>query len=63
MHLFLLVSESPFPLNFILSIGHYTFVKGDASIVETQDPSVVDATELYPEVKYTTVDQYLDRFV
>ncbi|XP_062102427.1 eugenol synthase 1-like [Humulus lupulus] len=57
------IKESPFPLNFIMSLGHYSFVKGDASIFETGDSSAVDATELFPEVKYTTVDQYLDRFV
>ncbi|PON74012.1 Hopanoid-associated sugar epimerase [Trema orientale] len=57
------IQESTFPLNLILSIGHATFVKGDASIFKTEDPSGVDATELYPDVKYTTVDEYLGRFV
>ncbi|PON71420.1 Hopanoid-associated sugar epimerase [Parasponia andersonii] len=57
------IQGSTFPLNLILSIGHATFVKGDASIFKTEDPSGVDATELYPDVKYTTVDEYLGRFV
>ncbi|PON74016.1 NmrA-like domain containing protein [Trema orientale] len=57
------IHEYPFPLSCFLSFCHYTFVRGDTSIFETEDPSAVDATELYPEVKYTTVDQYLDRFV
>ncbi|PON71424.1 NmrA-like domain containing protein [Parasponia andersonii] len=56
------IQEYRFPLSF-LSFCHYTFVNGDTSIFETKDHSAADATEIYPEVKYTTIDQYLDRFV
>ena len=38
-------------------------VKGDCTNYEI-DPSLgVEASNLYPEVKYTTVDNYLNAFV
>lgn len=47
----------------VLSIGHSVFVKGDHANFEI-DPSVgLEASQLYPDVKYTTVDEYLDEFV
>ena len=58
-----ILAESPYRVSLILSVCHTMFVKGDDSIFETEPSSCVDATELYPEVKYTTVDEYLDRYV
>ncbi|KAK1297933.1 hypothetical protein QJS10_CPB14g00018 [Acorus calamus] len=54
-----LIAESPLPINVVLSINHSVFIKGDHTNFEI-DPS---ASELYPDVKYTTVDEYLDQFV
>ncbi|KAH0685407.1 hypothetical protein KY290_016677 [Solanum tuberosum] len=46
-----------------LAICHSIFVKGDSTNFEV-DPSIgVEATELYPEVKYTTVNDYYNKFV
>ncbi|KAJ9135814.1 hypothetical protein P3X46_032949 [Hevea brasiliensis] len=54
------IQEAPSPLNFILAINHNAFVQGNFDI---EVPSGVEACQLYPEVKYTTVDKYLDQFV
>ncbi|XP_057810053.1 phenylcoumaran benzylic ether reductase TP7-like [Salvia miltiorrhiza] len=50
-------------LNVIVWINHSIFVKGDQTYFEI-DPTVgVEASQLYPDVKYTTVDDYLNNFV
>ncbi|CAI9777844.1 unnamed protein product [Fraxinus pennsylvanica] len=57
------IQESPIPVNVILSINHSIFVKGDQTYFEIEPSFGVEASELYPDVKYTTVEEYLDRFV
>ncbi|KAI3704026.1 hypothetical protein L1987_74231 [Smallanthus sonchifolius] len=57
------IEESPFPNNLMLSISHSTFVKGEQTNFEIKPSFGAEASELYPDVKYTTVDEYLDRFV
>lgn len=57
------IEESPVPLNVVLSISHSIFVKGDQTNFEIEPSFGVEASELYPDVKYTTVDEYLNRFV
>lgn len=57
------IQESPPPLNVVLSLGHSVWVKGDHTNFEIDQSFGVEATELYPEVKYTTVDEYLNRFL
>ncbi|KAF7850160.1 hypothetical protein BT93_L5783 [Corymbia citriodora subsp. variegata] len=58
------IRESTFPMDFILSISHSTFVKGAHAANHEIDASTgAEASELYPEVKYTTVDEYLNLFV
>ncbi|XP_035547172.1 phenylcoumaran benzylic ether reductase Betv6-like isoform X2 [Juglans regia] len=57
------IQESPFPISKILSINHSIFVKGDQTNFEIEPSFGVEASELYPDVKYTTVDEYLDQFV
>lgn len=54
------IQEAPIPLNIVLSIAHASYIKGK---IETEPSSVVEASELYPDVKYTTVDDYLNRFL
>jgi uncharacterized protein YbjT (DUF2867 family) len=54
------IQDSPFPVNFLLSLSHYMLVKGGCT---QSGANGVEASELYPEVKYTTVDNYLDQFV
>lgn len=57
------IQESPVPLNVVLSISHSIFVKGDQTNFEIEPSFGVEASALYPDVKYTTVDEYLARFV
>ncbi|KAK3440980.1 hypothetical protein EUGRSUZ_B01243 [Eucalyptus grandis] len=54
------ILEAAVPLNVILAISHSVFVKGDQNNFEIEPSFGVEASELYPDVKYTTVDQYLD---
>ncbi|XP_030501711.2 phenylcoumaran benzylic ether reductase Pyrc5 [Cannabis sativa] len=57
------IQESPIPINVILSINHSAFVKGDHTNFEIEPSFGVEASHLYPDVKYTTVDEYLNQFV
>ncbi|XP_049396137.1 isoflavone reductase homolog A622-like [Solanum stenotomum] len=59
-----MIQEEPdLPSKVNLAICHSVFVKGDSTNFEV-DPSIgVEATELYPEVKYTTVNDYYNKFV
>ena len=57
------VAEAPFPQKMMLSISHSVFVKGDQTNFEIEPSFGVEASELYPDVKYTTVDEYLNQFV
>jgi hypothetical protein len=57
------VSEYPAPLNIALAISHSVWVKVGHTNFE-MDPSFgVEATELYPDVYYITVDEYLNRIL
>ncbi|KAF8027283.1 hypothetical protein BT93_E0250 [Corymbia citriodora subsp. variegata] len=57
------IQEAALPLNVMLAIAHSVFVKGGQTNFEIEPSFGVEASELYPDVKYTTVDQYLDQFV
>ncbi|XP_022772153.1 isoflavone reductase-like protein [Durio zibethinus] len=57
------IQESPIPINVILAISHSIFVKGDHTNFEIKPSFGVEASELYPDVKYTTVEEQLRRFV
>ncbi|WVZ71906.1 hypothetical protein U9M48_020437 [Paspalum notatum var. saurae] len=61
------IQEASIPLNLMLSlslsIGHVTHIKGEHSKFEIDPAKGVDASELYPDVKYATVDDYLDRLL
>ncbi|CAN1835619.1 Phenylcoumaran benzylic ether reductase Betv6 [Linum perenne] len=57
------IQESPIPLNIILSISHSVFVKGDQTNFDIEPAWGVEASELYPDVKYTTVEEYLSQFI
>ncbi|KAJ1401272.1 NmrA-like domain [Sesbania bispinosa] len=54
------IQESSFPFNMALSICHAAFVKEDHTNYEIEPSFGVEATELYHDVKYTTVDEYLN---
>ncbi|CAN0866534.1 Phenylcoumaran benzylic ether reductase POP1 [Linum grandiflorum] len=57
------IQESAAPMNVTLSIRHSVFVKGDQTSFEIEPSFGVEASELYPDVKYTRVEEYLDQFV
>ncbi|KAM7250702.1 hypothetical protein ACFE04_022585 [Oxalis oulophora] len=57
------IAAAPVPLNMVLSLGHSGFVKGDHTNFEI-DPAIgVEASQLYPDYKYTSVDEFLTQFV
>ncbi|XP_004291865.1 PREDICTED: isoflavone reductase-like protein [Fragaria vesca subsp. vesca] len=57
------IKASPFPESVILGINHSVFVKGFLTNFEIEPSIGVEASELYPDVEYTTVEDYLDQFV
>ncbi|XVE66985.1 hypothetical protein DITRI_Ditri08aG0124000 [Diplodiscus trichospermus] len=57
------IQEAGFPQNAILAMEHSVFIKGDHTNFEIEPSFGVEATELYPNVKYTSVEEYLDQFV
>ena len=60
---FFFVAEASPPLNVLLSLCHCVFVKGGQTNFEIEPCFGVEASELYPDVKYTTVDEILDNYV
>lgn len=57
------IQEAPIPLNIILALNYLVFVKGDCLSFEIDPSFGFEATELYPEVKYTTVEEYFSRIL
>jgi uncharacterized protein YbjT (DUF2867 family) len=57
------IQEAALPLNVLLAIVHAIFVAGDQANFDIDPSFGYEASELYPDVKYTTVDEYLNRFV
>ncbi|KAH7850162.1 hypothetical protein Vadar_028687 [Vaccinium darrowii] len=55
------IQESPHTFNLLLAINHSVFVKGDQTNFEIEPLFGVEASELYPDVKYTTVEELLDQ--
>ncbi|XP_010055404.2 phenylcoumaran benzylic ether reductase Pyrc5 [Eucalyptus grandis] len=51
------------PDDLVWAISHSVFVKGDQTNFQIEPPYGVEASELYPNVKYSTVDEYLNQFV
>ncbi|XP_037458313.1 phenylcoumaran benzylic ether reductase Pyrc5-like [Triticum dicoccoides] len=57
------IRESSAPLNVALAISHSVWLKGDHTNFEIDPSFGVEATQLYPDVPYITVDEYLNRFL
>ncbi|OAY25201.1 phenylcoumaran benzylic ether reductase Betv6 [Manihot esculenta] len=55
------IEDASPPMNLILAVCHSALVKGDATNFEIEASFGVEASQLYPEVKYITVDQFLDK--
>ncbi|XP_074372908.1 phenylcoumaran benzylic ether reductase Betv6-like [Apium graveolens] len=62
-HVLKQMEEAPAPQKRMFSIFHSVFIKGDQTNFEIEASFGHEASELYPDVKYTTVDQYLHQFV
>ncbi|CAN6935785.1 unnamed protein product [Brassica oleracea] len=57
------IPQSPHPLDLLLALNHAIFVKGDQTWFTIEPSFGVEASQLYPDVKYTSVDEYLNQFV
>nr|QDJ00488.1 isoflavone reductase 1 [Nicotiana acuminata] len=57
------INTSPFPVNFALALNHLAFVKGGLTNFKIEPAFGVEASELYPDVKYTTAEECLVQFV
>ncbi|XP_020218158.1 isoflavone reductase [Cajanus cajan] len=57
-----IIKGTPIPNNYLLALFHSQQITGDA-VYEIDPAKDVEAYELYPDVKYTTVDEYLNQFV
>ncbi|CAK9233052.1 unnamed protein product [Sphagnum jensenii] len=55
------IEEMPFPNNFFLALSYSFLVKGEQYF--EPGPDDVEASELYPDIKYTTVDEFLNRYM
>ncbi|KAF7828879.1 isoflavone reductase-like protein [Senna tora] len=57
------VQVCSYPLNLLWAICHSMLVTGDCINFEIEPSCGLEASELYPEVKYTTINHYFDQFV
>ncbi|KAJ0989067.1 hypothetical protein J5N97_007423 [Dioscorea zingiberensis] len=57
------IQESPMPLNIMLAFNHAIFVKGDSTNFEIDPSFGVEASQLYPDVKYTSIDELINHFI
>uniref|UniRef100_A0A1J3JP35 Isoflavone reductase-like protein P3 n=1 Tax=Noccaea caerulescens TaxID=107243 RepID=A0A1J3JP35_NOCCA len=56
------IQESQPPMDFVMGLIHTIFVKSDITSFSIDPSFGVEASELYPEVKYMSVDEYLNHF-
>ncbi|KAJ8763479.1 hypothetical protein K2173_002362 [Erythroxylum novogranatense] len=57
------IKETPYPDNMQLIFIYSAFIKGDHTYFDIKSVGGVEGTELYPNVKYTTISEYLDTLV
>lgn len=57
------IQEAHPPMNFFLAMAHTCFLKGEQTNFEIEPSVGVEASGLYPHVKYTKVDDFLDQFI
>ncbi|KAL5704673.1 Phenylcoumaran benzylic ether reductase Betv6 [Ranunculus cassubicifolius] len=57
------IREGDISSSIMLSIEHSIFVKGDQTNFDIEPSFGMEASQLYPDVKYTTVDEYLNQFL
>ncbi|KFK30086.1 isoflavone reductase-like protein [Arabis alpina] len=54
------IKETPYPDNMEMVFIYSVFIKGDHTYFDIESSSGVNGTELYPDVKYMTVTEFLD---
>ncbi|KAM7470774.1 hypothetical protein LguiA_008957 [Lonicera macranthoides] len=54
------ISETPYPENMEMVFIYSAFVKGDHIYFDTESCGGVEGTQLYPQLEYTTISEYLD---
>ncbi|KAG6498703.1 hypothetical protein ZIOFF_038425 [Zingiber officinale] len=57
------IQESPVPLSLSYATYHLAFIDGDHTNFEIEPSFGVEASELYPDVKYISVDEYLNHYL
>ncbi|KAJ0962884.1 hypothetical protein J5N97_028006 [Dioscorea zingiberensis] len=55
-----MIQETPFPENWDMIFIYSGFIKGDNTYYSIEESSGFEGTQLYPNVKYTTVSEFLD---
>ncbi|XP_010437600.1 PREDICTED: probable pinoresinol-lariciresinol reductase 3 [Camelina sativa] len=54
------IKETPYPDNMEMVFIYSVFIKGDHTYFDIESSGGVNGTELYPDVKYMTVSEFLD---
>lgn len=54
------IKETPYPENMTMVFIYSTFVKGDQTYFDIDSSGGVEGTQLYPQLRYTTISEYLD---
>ncbi|CAN4100142.1 unnamed protein product [Withania somnifera] len=54
------IRETPYPDNMELVFIYSAFVKGDQTYFSIESAGGLEGTQLYPQIKYTTVSEFLD---
>lgn len=54
------IKETPYPDNLTMVFIYSAFVKGDQTYFDIKSSGGMDGTQLYPDLKYTTISEYLD---
>ncbi|WOH03644.1 hypothetical protein DCAR_0623043 [Daucus carota subsp. sativus] len=54
------IKETPYPENMTMVFIYSTFVKGDQIYFDIDSSGGVEGTHLYPQLRYTTISEYLD---
>ncbi|PON79480.1 Hopanoid-associated sugar epimerase [Parasponia andersonii] len=57
------IKETPYPDNMEMVFIYSAFVKGDQTYFDIESSGGVEGTKLYPELKCTTISEYLDTLV
>ncbi|XP_017696180.2 isoflavone reductase-like protein [Phoenix dactylifera] len=57
------IQDTPYAVSFIYAVAHAGFIKGEMTNFEIDPSTGIEASNLYSDVKYITVDECLDKFI